>query len=52
MALINSNSKANVMTAAFATRLGLSILLTGIGAQKIDGFTLKTYDMAIARFSI
>ena len=40
------------MTPVFATKLGLSICPIDIGAQKIDGSALKTYDMAIARFSI
>ena len=51
-ALINSDSKVNAMTPAFAARLGLSIHPTGIGAQKIDGSALRTYGMAIAGFSI
>ena len=40
------------MTPIFAAKLGLSIRLIGIGAQKIDGSALKTYGMAIAGFSI
>ena len=40
------------MTPAFAAQLGLSIYLTGIDIQKIDCSALKTYDMAIAGFSI
>ena len=51
-ALIDSDSKVNAMTLAFAARLGLSVRPTGIGAQKIDGSALRTYGMAIAGFSI
>ena len=40
------------MNPAFASKLGLSIRPTGIGAQKIDGSALKTYGMTIARLSI
>ena len=52
IALIDSNSEVNAITAVFAARLGLPILSTGIGAQKIDGSALKTYGMVIAGFSI
>ena len=51
-ALIDSGSEVNAMTPAFAAKLGLSIRPTGIGAQKIDGFALKTYGIVIAGFSI
>ena len=40
------------MTLVFAAKLGLSIRLIGIGAQKINGFALKTYGIVIAGFSI
>ena len=51
-ALIDSGSELNAMNPAFAAMLGLSIRLKGMGAQKIDGFALKTYSMTIAGFSI
>ena len=51
-ALIDSGSKVNAMTPAFAARLGVSVRSTSIGAQKIDGSALKTYGIAIAGFSI
>lgn len=35
-ALIDSNSEINIITPVFAVRLGLSIHLTDIVAQKID----------------
>ncbi len=51
-ALIDSGSKVNAMTPAYATRLGFTTRKTSIGAQKIDGSPLETYGMASARFSI
>ena len=51
-ALIDSSRKVNAITPAFAAKLGLSIRPTSIGAQKIDGSTLKNYGMAIAGFLI
>ena len=51
-ALIVSDSKVNVMTPAFAARFGLFIHPTGIGVQKIDSSTPRTYGMATAEFSI
>ena len=40
------------MHPAFAERLGLVIWTTNVGAQKIDGTTLKTYEMMVAAFSM
>ena len=51
-ALIDSGSEVNAMTPAFAAKLGLSTQSRNVGAQKIDGSTLKTYGMTIAGFSI
>ena len=39
------------MTPIFGAKLGLFILPTCIGVQKIDGSTLKTYGINIAEFS-
>ncbi len=50
-ALIDSSSEVNVMTPAYATKLGLTTRKTSIRAQKIDGSPLKTYDKVSARFS-
>ena len=50
--LINSGNKANIITPAFVAKLGLSIQLIGIGAQKTDRSALKMYGMVIAGFSI
>ena len=51
-ALIDSRSKVKAKKPAFAAKLGLSIHLTSISAQKIDGSILKTYGITIAGFSI
>ncbi len=51
-ALIDSGSEVNVMTPAYATKLGLTTQKTSVGDQKIDGSPLETYGMASARFSI
>ncbi len=49
-ALINSGSEVNAMTPAYAAKLGLTTWKTSIGAQKIDGLPLETYNMASLRF--
>ena len=51
-ALIDSGSEVNAMTPAFAAKLGLSTQPINVGAQKIDGSVIKTYDMTTAGFSI
>ena len=51
-ALINSGSQVNAMAPAYASRLGLRVYRTDIGAQKIDGSTLKTFEMVLASFQI
>ena len=50
--LINSRSKINTMTPAYAKQLGLQAQKTDIGAQKIDGSLLWTFGMVIASFQI
>ena len=47
---INSGSKVNVMTPAYAKQLGLQTRKTDVGAQKINGSLLTTYKMVIAAF--
>ena len=49
-ALIDSNSKVNAMTPAYAKQLGLQIWRTDVGAQKIDVSLLKTFGMVIIGF--
>ena len=51
-ALFDSGSEVNAVYPAFAMELGLPIRLTDVGAQKIDGTTLKTYEMVVAAFSV
>ena len=40
------------MSQAFAHQLGLKILKTNVGAQKIDSTTLKTYNIVVSTFFI
>ena len=40
------------MTPAYVAELGLTTQKTSIGAQKIDGLPLETYNMALTRFSV
>lgn len=49
-ALLNSGSEVNVITPAYATKLGLPIKKTNVGAQKIDESALEKFEMVIARF--
>ena len=51
-ALVDSSSKVNAMTPAYAAKLGLKVQKTDIGAQKIDGSTLKTFGMILADFQV
>ena len=52
LALLNSESKVNVITLAYAAHLGLTIKVTDIGAQKIDGSLLANYGIVIAVFQV
>ena len=51
-ALINSGSKVNAMTPAYALKLGLITRKIDVGVQKIDGSALTTDRMVIAGFSL
>ncbi len=51
-ALINSGSKVNTMTLAYARKLGLTTWKTSVRVLKIDSSTLVTYGIVIARFSV
>ncbi len=51
-ALLDSISVVNIMSQAFTHQLGLKIRKTNVEAQKIDGTTLKTYEMVVFTFSI
>lgn len=49
-ALLDSDSKVNVMTPAYAARLGFKIWPTNVEAQKINGSTFETFGMVLANF--
>ena len=49
-ALLDSGSEVNAISPAYAKRLGLKTQKINVGAQKIDGSTLKTFGMVIADF--
>ena len=52
LVLFDSSSKVNAVHPAFTKELGLPIRPTDVGAQKIDGTTLNTYEMVVAAFSL
>ena len=43
-ALLNSSSKVNAMNPNLAQKLSLYIWKNNVGAQKMDGSTLKTFE--------
>ena len=51
-ALFDSGSKVNAMSLAYVEMLGLKIRKTNVGAQKIDGSALETFEMMIADFQV
>ena len=51
-ALLDLRSEVNAMTLAFASKLGLKVCPTNVGAQKIDGSTLQTFEMVLASFQV
>lgn len=51
-ALLDSNSKVNVMIPAYAVKLGLKVQLTDVGAQKINGSSLKIFGIVLVSFQI
>ena len=50
--MLNSGSKVNTISLAYAEKLGLKTRKTNVGAQKIDGSTLETFGMVIADFQV
>ena len=50
--LIDSDSKVNAMTLAYAKQLGLQVQTTDVWAQKIDNSLLRTFEMVIAGFQV
>ena len=51
-ALFNSGSKVNAINPDYVWKLGLKIRKTNVGAQKIDGSALETFEMVITDFQI
>ena len=51
-ALLNSGSKVNAMSPAYAKRLDLKTWKTNVGAQKIDVYALETFGIVIANFQV
>ena len=51
-ALIDFGSEVNAMTLGYASKLGLKIRSTNVGAQKIDSSTLKTFRMVLVSFQV
>ena len=51
-ALLDSGSKVNVMSPAYAKRLGLKTRKTNIRAQMIDGSALEIFGIVIADFQM
>ena len=52
LALLDSGSEVNAVYPAFAKELIPPIRPTDVGAQKIDGTTLETYEMVVAAFLV
>ena len=51
-ALLDSSSKVNAMSLAFARKLGLHIRKTNIKAQKMDNSALEIFGMVIADLEV
>ena len=51
-ALIDLSNKINVITPAYAKQLGLQVQKADVGAQKIDGSLLRTFEMVINGFQV
>ena len=48
--MVDSSSKVNAMSPAYAKRLSLKIRKTNVRAQKIDDSVLETFGMVITDF--
>ena len=51
-ALLDSGSEINVINSNYAWKLWLKIWKTNVGAQKIDGSALETFEIVIANFQV
>ena len=50
--MLNSGSKINAISLAYAEKFGLKTRKTNVGAQKIDGSALEISGMVIADFQV
>ena len=50
--MLDSESKVNAKTLAYAAHIGLKVRVTDVGAQKIDESLLATYGMVITLFQV
>ena len=50
--LIDSDSELNAMTPAYASKLGLRVYHTNIGAQQIDSSIFEIFEMVLASFKM
>ena len=50
--MLDSGSEVNAMSPTYVERLGLKTRRTYVGAQKIDGSALDTFEMVIADFQV
>ena len=51
-ALLDSGSEVNAIYPTLAQKLGLRVRPTNVGAQKIDGIILDTFEMVVTAFSV
>ena len=52
LTLIDLGNEINAIHLTFARELGLPIRTTDVGAQKIDGTMLNTFEMVVVAFSV
>ena len=52
LVLLDSGSEVNAIYPTFVWELGLPIRTMDIGAQKIDGIMLDTFEMVVVAFSV
>ena len=50
--MLNSGCEVNAISPAYAKKLGLKTWKINVGAQKIDGSALETFEMVIADFQV
>ena len=51
-ALLDSNSKINIINRSYAKKLGFKVQITNIGAQKMDSSALVTFGLVIPNFQV